>query len=84
MDLEQAREDLLVAGVAAGCAIGLTLGFEYVLAASIPLQYRLIPLLVYVVYVFSRKGGPYGRYDTPMAWAVLAVLVTVATAVVVA
>ena len=83
MDLDRAREDLLVAGVAAGCAVALTLGFEYGLAVSMPLQYRLTPLLVYVLYVFTRKGGPYGRYDTPETWAALAILVSVVTAIVV-
>lgn len=84
MDLDRARDDLLVAGVAAGCAIALTLGFEYALSAPIPLQYRLTPLLIYVLYTVTRKGGPYGRYDTPKTWAILAVLVTIVTAIVVA
>lgn len=82
MDLDRARDDLLVAGTAAGCAIALTLGFEFGLATSLPLGYRLTPLLVYVAYAITRKGGPYWRYDTPNAWSLLTLVVAVGTALV--
>jgi len=37
----------------------------------------LAPLAVYAVYLFSRKGGPYGALDEPRNWAVAAALVGV-------
>lgn len=80
MDLDRAREDVLVAGTAAVCAVALTLGFEFGLETTVPVSYRLTPLLVYVVYAFTRKGGPYGRYDVPSTWVALVVVVTLATA----
>lgn len=80
MDLERARGDVLVAGTAAGCAIALAVGGEFLLETTIPTLYRLTPLLVYVAYAFTRKGGPYGRYDVPSTWVVLVLLVTAATA----
>ncbi|WP_129115693.1 hypothetical protein [Halegenticoccus tardaugens] len=73
-------DDLLVAGVAAGCTIALTAALKYGLGLDASLVARLAPLYVYFLYVFSRKGGPYGRYDTPAAWSVLLVAVTAGTA----
>lgn len=80
MDFDRARDDLFVAGTAAACAIALTLGLEYGVGTTVPVYYRLTPLLVYVLYTFTRKGGPYGRYDTLSTWIVLTILVTGATA----
>lgn len=81
MDLERGRDDLIVAGVAAVCAIVLTVSVTYGFETAIPIYLRLSPLYVYVLYVFTRKGGPYSRFDTPPTWIGLTLLVTVATAV---
>ena len=80
MEFDSVRDDLLVAGVAAACAVGLTLSLVVVGGVAVPLPLRTAPLAVYFAYLFSRKGGPYGSVDTPRNWAVLTVLVTIGAA----
>lgn len=77
MALESVRDDLLVAGVAAVCAVTLTLSLELLVDVSVSVWLKSTPLAVYFAYLFSRKGGPYGPLDTAHNWAVLAVAVTV-------
>ncbi|QLG26951.1 hypothetical protein HUG10_05080 [Halorarum halophilum] len=77
MALESVRDDLLVAGVAAACAVTLTLSLELLANVSVSVWLHSTPLAVYFAYLFSRKGGPYGPLDTAQNWAVLAVAVTV-------
>ncbi|ERH11788.1 MAG: hypothetical protein J07HB67_00799 [halophilic archaeon J07HB67] len=79
MDLESAREDTVVAVAAAGTAVAATVLTELVLGLETPLVVRAVPLVVYLSYRLSRKGGPYGSWDTPSAWAVVAVASGVAT-----
>jgi hypothetical protein len=74
MDIDSAKEDLLVAGGAAGTAVVVTVITEILLDANASLLLRAVPLYVYFLYVFTRKGGPYGSIDTPRNWAVLTVL----------
>jgi hypothetical protein len=74
MDLESTKDDLLVAGGAAATAVVVTLLTEIVLNADATLFVRAVPLYVYFLYAFTRKGGPYTDYDTPRNWTVLAVL----------
>ncbi len=74
MEIERARGDLLVAASAAGATIVLAVvsrGIEAVTLGTLP---TLAPLGVYLAYLFSRKGGPYGTMDTPRNWAVAAIL----------
>lgn len=85
MEIERAREDALVAAAAGGTTVAVALlssVAEVVNVATLP---TLIPLAVYAVYLFSRKGGPYGSLDTARNWALVAlvsgVLVLAATLV---
>jgi hypothetical protein len=73
--------DLAVAAVAAVCTVGLALVLEAVLGADTSLFVKIAPLYVYFAYLFTRKGGPYTAYDTPLTWSVLTVVVTVAAIV---
>lgn len=76
MAFESARDDLLVAGVAAVCAVTLTLSLELLANVTASVWLRSTPLAVYFVYLFSRKGGPYSPLDTAQNWAIFAVVVT--------
>ncbi|WP_313695310.1 hypothetical protein [Halorarum halobium] len=78
MDLESVREDLLVAGAAAGSAVAMTLVLELGANVAVSFPLRASPLVVYFAYLFTRKGGPYGSFDTARNWAVLALVVAVA------
>ncbi|WP_435064923.1 hypothetical protein [Halobaculum sp. EA56] len=78
MDLSDAREDLAVAGAAALGAVALTVGLDLLAGVPVPLAARVAPLVVYFAYLFTRKGGPYGSFDTPRNWTVLVVVVTLA------
>ncbi|WP_096393218.1 hypothetical protein [Halorubrum trapanicum] len=72
MEIERAREDALVAGVAGAATVAIALLSSFtgvVSAATLP---TLAPLAVYALYLFSRKGGPYGALDTARNWAVAA------------
>ncbi|MFC7137086.1 hypothetical protein [Halobaculum litoreum] len=80
MDLDDAREDLTVAGAAAAGALVLTVGVDLLVGIAVSTPLRLAPLVVYFAYLFSRKGGPYGAVDTARNWIVLVVLVTLAAA----
>ncbi|WP_348609129.1 hypothetical protein [Halobaculum rarum] len=80
MDLSDAREDLAVAAAAALGALALTLGLDFLGGVSVSTPARLAPVVVYFAYLFTRKGGPYGSFDTPRNWTVLVVVVTVAAA----
>jgi len=74
MEIERAREDAVVAASAGGTTIAIALlsGIAGVVdAATLP---TLVPLAVYAVYLFSRKGGPYGPFDTPRNWVLAALL----------
>ncbi|MFC7070300.1 hypothetical protein [Halobaculum lipolyticum] len=79
MDLDDARDDLVVAGTAAAGALLLTVGVDLLAGIAVSTPLRLTPLVVYFAYLFSRKGGPYGALDTPRNWTVLVAVVTVAT-----
>ncbi|WP_101297292.1 hypothetical protein [Halegenticoccus soli] len=72
-------DDLQVAAVAAGCTVALTAVLRYGLGLDVGLVARLSPLYVYFLYVFTRKGGPYSRYDTVATWSALIAAVTVGT-----
>lgn len=80
MDLSDAREDLGVAAAAALGAVALTVGLDLIAGVPVSTPARVAPLVVYFAYLFTRKGGPYGSFDTPRNWAVLVVVVTVAAA----
>ncbi|MFC7096134.1 hypothetical protein [Halobaculum marinum] len=81
MDLSDARDDLLVAATAAAGALVLTVGVDLVAGVAVPTLLRLAPLAVYFVYLFTRKGGPYGTLDTHRNWMILVGVVTVGAAV---
>lgn len=72
------RSDLYVAAAAAVSAIAATIVVEFLLRADLSLFVRAGPLYVYAVYVFTRKGGPYTRFDTVTTWVVLALVAGVA------
>ncbi|MFB6175561.1 MAG: hypothetical protein ABEI99_00150, partial [Halobaculum sp.] len=73
-DLESAKEDLWVAGGAAGTAVLVTVFTEFLLEVDASLFLRAVPLYVYFLYSFTRKGGPYTRFDTVRNWTILTVL----------
>ena len=74
MEIERARGDLLVAASAGGSTIVLAVVSSVIGAVTIGTAPTLVPLGVYLAYLFSRKGGPYGGMDTSRNWAVAAVL----------
>ncbi|MEZ3143314.1 hypothetical protein [Halobaculum sp. MBLA0143] len=74
MDLDSTKEDTLVAASAAGTAVAVTVVTELLLNLDAALWLRVLPLAVYLVYLFSRKGGPYGSLDTPRTWSAAAVV----------
>lgn len=74
MDLESAKEDLWVAGGAAATAVLVTVCTEFLLRVDATLFVRAVPLYVYFLYSFTRKGGPYTRFDTTRNWTIMTVL----------
>lgn len=78
MEIERAREDAVVAASAGGTTIAVALLSAAVGVVDVDTLPTLAPLAVYATYLFSRKGGPYGRLDTPRNWAITAALVGVA------
>ncbi|AZQ14098.1 hypothetical protein [Halorubrum sp. PV6] len=75
MEIERAREDLVVAASAGATTIALALLSGVVGLVDVSTVPTLAPLAVYAAYLFSRKGGPYGTLDRPRNWAAVAVLV---------
>ena len=81
MQIERARDDLLVAGIAAGTTIGLVIASRIGGVDGIGGLTTLGPIYVYFGYLFSRKGGPYGSIDTPRNWAIVTIGLGVAVLV---
>jgi len=81
MEIERAREDLLVAASAGATTVAIAVLSSVTDAVSVGTLATLAPLAVYAVYLFSRKGGPYGSLDEPRNWAIAAVLSGVAVLV---
>lgn len=77
MEIERAREDLLVAASAGGATIAIALLSGVAGLVDVSTLPTLAPLVVYTGYRFSRKGGPYGSLDRPRNWAAAAVVVGV-------
>jgi hypothetical protein len=77
MEIERARDDLVVAASAGGATIAIALLSGVAGVVDVPTLPTLAPLVVYAGYLFSRKGGPYGPLDRPRNWAAVAVLVGV-------
>ncbi|VTT87787.1 hypothetical protein DM2_1121 [Halorubrum sp. DM2] len=72
MEIERAREDALVAASAAAATVAVALLSSFTALVSVGRLPTLAPLAVYALYLFSRKGGPYGAFDTARNWAVAA------------
>ena len=85
MEIERAREDALVAAVAGAATVAVALLSSFTAAVSAATLPTLAPLAVYALYLFTRKGGPYGSFDTARNWAAAAAvvggIVTIASAV---
>ena len=79
MELEDARQDVVVAGTVAGCTVALTLLIRAGIGTDPGALLRASPIGVYALYLFSRKGTPDLAVDTARNWAVLTVLVALAT-----
>jgi hypothetical protein len=77
MEIERAREDLVVAASAGATTIAIAVLSGVAGVVDVGTLPPLAPLVVYAVYLFSRKGGPYGPLDEPRNWAIAAVLVGV-------
>ena len=58
MEIERAREDLVVAASAGATTIALALLSGVVGLVDVSTVPTLAPLAVYAAYLFSRKGGP--------------------------
>jgi hypothetical protein len=78
MEIERARDDLVVAASAGAATIAVALLSGVVGVVEVGTLPTLAPLAVYAVYLFSRKGGPYGTLDEPRNWGIAAVLTGVA------
>jgi hypothetical protein len=70
------RDDLLVAGVVAGCLVALTLTVEFLSGfGDVGVLVRIAPLYVYLLYLFFGDYVP--RVVAPaVLWSALSVLVT--------
>jgi len=77
MEIERARDDVVVAAGAGGTTIAVALLSGVAGVVDVATLPTLAPLVVYAVYLFSRKGGPYGSLDRSRNWAAAAVLVGV-------
>ncbi|ACM56406.1 hypothetical protein [Halorubrum lacusprofundi] len=77
MEIERARDDLVVAASAGSATIVIALLSGVAGVLNVSTLPTLAPLVVYAGYLFSRKGGPYGSLDRPRNWATAAVLVGV-------
>ncbi|MFD1571539.1 hypothetical protein [Halorubrum laminariae] len=75
MELERAREDVVVAASAGATTIALALFSGVAGVVDLATLPTLAPLAVYAAYLFSRKGGPYGSIDRPRTWAIAAAAV---------
>ncbi|QAU12443.1 hypothetical protein EKH57_06760 [Halorubrum sp. BOL3-1] len=73
MEIERAREDAVVAASGAAATVAVALLSKFIDVVSIGRLPAMAPLAVYALYLFSRKGGPYGALDTARNWAVAAV-----------
>ncbi|WP_224449705.1 hypothetical protein [Haloprofundus salilacus] len=72
-------DDLKVAAVASGCAVGLSLLLRYGLGVDASLFVRLLPIFVYFVYLFSKDALSETALGEPPTWYAVTVTVTVAT-----
>lgn len=77
MEIERAREDVLVAGAAAATTVAVAALSGVTVAVDVGPLATLSPVVVYFAYLFTRKGGPYGSWDNPRNWAIGAVLIGV-------
>ena len=73
MEIERAREDAVVAAGAGGTTVTVALLSDVAGVVDVATLPTLAPLAVYAAYLFSRKGGPYGDFDTPRNWVLAAV-----------
>jgi hypothetical protein len=74
MNLEDAREDVIVAAAAAVSTVAVAVIGRVVPAADPGTVPSLAPIGVYLLYLFTRKGGPYTALDTVRNWSLLAVV----------
>jgi hypothetical protein len=80
MDIERAWGDLLVAASAGATTVAIAVLSDVVAVVDVATLPTLAPIAVYALYLFSRKGGPYGSFDEPRSWAVAAALAGVVVA----
>ncbi|WP_435073357.1 hypothetical protein [Halorubrum sp. HHNYT27] len=81
MEIERAREDLFVAASAGVTMVAIAVLSSVTAVVSVGTLPTLAPLAVYGIYLFSRKGGPYGSFDEPRNWAIAAVVVGAAVVI---
>lgn len=74
MTIERAREDVAVAASACLASVVVAVSSSLVSAITVETLPALAPIVVYIAYRFSRKGGPYGSIDTPRNWTALALV----------
>lgn len=77
MEIERARDDLVVAASAGSATIVIALLSGVAGVLNVSTLPTLAPARRLRGYLFSRKGGPYGSLDRPRNWATAAVLVGV-------
>ena len=71
-------DDAVVAAVAAGCTVAFTLFAAYALAADVGVAVRMVPLVPYFVYLFTRRVDLPPSLDSSRNWSLLTVAVTLA------
>ena len=75
----EAPDDLWVAAAAAACTVVLTLLLEFALAVDAGFLPRMVPLVPYFAYLFTRRAGFPSGLDTVRNWAALTVAASAAT-----
>jgi hypothetical protein len=74
MEVERAWGDLVVAASAGATTVAVALLSDVAGVVDVATFPTLAPITVYALYLFSRKGGPYGSLDEPRNWAVATAL----------
>ena len=74
MDLQDARDDAIVAAAAAGSSIAATLLLRRGFGADPSILFLILPIVVYLLYLVIGDAVPSDRLARPLPWAVLAML----------
>lgn len=70
-------DDLKVAAVASACTVGLSLLLRYGLGVDANIFVRLVPLLVYFVYLFAKDALSETTLGETTTWYLVTVVATI-------